>query len=117
MKLPEEGTLLRIFVGEDDRYQGKLLYEAIVMKARELQFAGATVMRGIMGFGAESRIHTAKVLRLSEDLPIVIEIVDTSEKIEEIMPFLDATVTEGLITMEKVKVIKYRHSKSGEDEI
>jgi uncharacterized protein len=115
MKLPQEGTLLRIFIGEDDRYQGKPLYEAIVMKARELQFAGATVIRGIMGFGAESRIHTAKVLRLSEDLPIVIEIVDTSEKIEEILPFLDETVNEGLITMEKVKVMKYRHSRSDED--
>ncbi len=112
MKLPQEGTLLRIFIGEDDRYQGKPLYEAIVMRARELQFAGATVIRGIMGFGAESRIHTAKVLRLSEDLPIIIEIIDTRDKIDEIIPFLDETVKEGLITLEKVQVIKYRHSKS-----
>ena len=110
MKLPEEGFLLRILIGESDKYNGKSLYEQIVLKARELNLAGATVIRGIMGFGADSRMHTAKILRLSEDLPIIIEIVDTEEKLNTLMPFLDEVVTEGLITMEKVKVIKYRHS-------
>lgn len=109
MKLPESGLLLRIFIGESDRLGSIPLYEAIVLKARELNLAGATVLRGIMGFGAESRIHTAKILRLSEDLPIIIEIVDTEEKINTIIPFLDETVEEGLITLEQVKVIKYRH--------
>lgn len=112
MKLPEEGQLLRIFIGENDTYKGKPLFEEIVLKARELNFAGATVLRGIMGFGAGSRIHTAKVLRLSEDLPIVVEIVDTADKLEEIIPFLDETVGEGLITLEKVRIIKYRHNHS-----
>ena len=111
MKLPEKGQLLRIFIGENDSYQGKPLYEAIVIKARELNFAGATVLRGIMGFGAASRIHTTKILRLSEDLPIVIEMVDTADKIKEILPFLDENVSEGLITLENVTVIKYRHNK------
>ncbi|GIV37538.1 MAG: hypothetical protein KatS3mg032_1917 [Cyclobacteriaceae bacterium] len=112
MKLPENGLLLRIFIGESDRTAEGLLYEAIVKKARELNLAGATVLRGIMGYGAESRIHTAKVLRLSEDLPIVIEIVDTEENIGKLMPFLDEHVKEGLITLEKVQVIKYRHRKA-----
>jgi len=112
MKLPEEGQLLRIFIGENDTYKGKPLFEEIVLRARELNFAGATVLRGIMGFGAGSRIHTAKVLRLSEDLPIVVEIVDTADKLEEIIPFLDETVGEGLITLEKVRIIKYRHNHS-----
>ncbi|MDL5050182.1 DUF190 domain-containing protein [Oscillatoria amoena NRMC-F 0135] len=111
MKLPENGILLRIHIGESDQLDSKPLYEAIVLKARELNLAGATVFRGIMGFGAESRIHTAKVLRLSEDLPIVIEIVDTEEHINKLIPFLDDHVKEGLITMEPVNVIKYRHSK------
>jgi uncharacterized protein len=114
MKLPGEGVLLRIYIGESDQYGNTPLYEAIVLKARHLNLAGATVFRGIMGFGAESRIHTTKVLRLSEDLPVVIEIVDTEENIEKIMPFLDETVKEGLITMEAVGVIKYRHKNSGE---
>jgi hypothetical protein len=109
MKLPEEGTLLRVFLGETDSYKGKPLYEQIVLKARELNLAGATVVRGIMGFGADSRMHTAKILRLSEDLPIIIEIVDTEENLQKLQPFLDETVEEGLITLEKVKVIKYRH--------
>ena len=109
MKLPDEGKLLRIFIGESDTYKGGPLYQAIVLKARELNLAGATVLRGIMGFGAASRIHTAKILRLSEDLPIVVEIVDTVEKIDKIIPFLDEVVGEGLITLEKIKVIKYRH--------
>ncbi len=110
IKLPEEGVLLRIFIGENDKYRGKPLYEAIVLKARELCLAGATVTRGILGFGADSRLHSAKTLRLSEDLPIVIEIVDTEEKIQKLLPFLDEVVEEGLITLEKVHVIKYRHS-------
>jgi uncharacterized protein len=112
MKLPEEGTLLRIFIGETDKHHGKTLYEAIVLKARELNLAGATVLRGIMGFGADSRMHTMKVLRLSEDMPIIIEIVDTEEKIATILPFLDENVKEGLVTMEKVRVIMYRHNQS-----
>ncbi len=112
MKLPEEGMLLRIFIGENDHYQGKALYEQIVLKARALNLAGATVVRGLMGFGADSRMHTAKLLRLSEDLPVVIEIVDTEEKLNTLIPFLDETVTEGLITLEKVRVVKYRHKQS-----
>ena len=110
MKLPEEGALLRIFIGETDSYKGKPLYEQIVLKARELNLAGATVVRGIMGFGADSRMHAAKILRLSEDLPVIIELVDTEEKLQKLQPFLDENVEEGLITLEKVKVIKYRHS-------
>lgn len=109
MKLPEEGMLLRVFVGETDQYKNKALYEQIVIKARELNLAGATVIRGIMGFGADSRMHTAKLLRLSEDLPIVIELVDSEENLNKLLPFLDETVQEGLITLEKVRVIKYRH--------
>ncbi len=97
MHLPEQGMLLRIFIGESDQCQGKTLYECIVLKARELNLAGATVTRGIMGFGADSRIHTAKLLRLSEDLPVVIELVDIEENLKKIMPFLDETVEEGLI--------------------
>ena len=110
MKLPEEGKLLRIFVGETDTHKGRSLYEAIVLKARELNLAGATVFRGIMGYGATSRIHSIKLLRLSEDLPVMIEIVDTEEYINKLLPFLDETVKEGLVTMEKVSILKYRHS-------
>jgi PII-like signaling protein len=110
VKLPEEGMLLRIFIGESDHHKGKALYEQIVLKARALNLAGATVTRGIMGFGADSRIHTAKLLQLSEDLPIIVEIVDTEENLNKILPFLDETITEGLITLEKVRIIKYRHS-------
>ncbi len=110
MKLPEEGMLLRIFIGESDKYQHKPLYEQIVLKARELNLAGATVFRGIMGFGADSRMHTAKLLRLSEDMPVLIELVDTEEKLNQLLPFLDEVVLEGLITLEKVKIVKYRHS-------
>jgi hypothetical protein len=108
MKIPEQGYLLRIFLGESDRWHGKPLYEAIVLKARELHLAGATVLRGPMGFGANSRLHTAKILRLSEDLPIVIEIIDSKEKIDELLPHVDAMVQEGLVTLEPVQVIKYR---------
>jgi PII-like signaling protein len=109
MKLDEDGYLLRIFIGESDRWHGKPLYEAIVLKARELHLAGATVMRGSMGFGANSRVHTVKILRLSEDLPLLIEIVDSKEKIDELLPHLDEMVTDGLVTLERVRVIKYRH--------
>jgi len=109
MKLPEEGLLLRIFIGESDVYQGKALYEQIVLKAREMNLAGATVLRGIMGFGATSRLHTAKLLRLSEDLPVVVEIVDTEENLNKLLPFLDEAVQEGLVTLERARIIKYRH--------
>ena len=108
MKIPEDGYLLRVFIGEADRWHGRPLYEAIVLKARELHLAGATVLRGPMGFGANSRLHTTKVLRLSEDLPLVIEIVDAKEKIDELMPHIDEMVQEGLVTLERVQVIKYR---------
>lgn len=108
MKLPQRGCLLRIFIGESDKWHGKPLYEAIVLKARELHMAGATVLRGPMGFGANSRLHTAKVLRLSEDLPMVIEIVDSREKIDELLPHIDQMVTEGLVTLENVEVFRYR---------
>ena len=110
MKLEGDGLLLRIFIGEGDRWRGKPLYEAIVAKTREAGLAGTTVLRGMMGFGAKSRIHTAKVLRLSEDLPIVIEIVDTEEKIRKILPLLDEMVGDGMVTLEKVQVIAYRAS-------
>ena len=111
MKLPEEGMLLRIFIGESDALKGKPLYEQIVLKARELNLAGATVIHGTMGFGAGSRIHAAKIVRLSEDLPIIVELVDTEEKLNSLIPYLDETVEEGLITMERVKVVKYRRKK------
>jgi len=114
MKIPQEGYLLRVFLGENDRWQGQPLYEAIVLKARELHLAGATVLRGPMGFGAASRLHTAKILRLSEDLPIVIEIVDGKDKIDELLPHIDNMVTEGLVTLERVQVIKYRAGQSDE---
>ncbi len=113
MKIPQDGFLLRVFLGESDQWHGRPLYEAIVLKARELHLAGATVLRGPMGFGAKSRLHTAKVLRLSEDLPVVIEIVDSKEKIDELLPHIDEMVTEGLVTLEKVQVIKYRADPLG----
>jgi uncharacterized protein len=108
MKIPQDGYLLRIFIGESDRWEGKPLYEAIVVKARELHMAGATVLRGPMGFGAKSHLHTTKILRLSEDLPMIVEIVDGKEKIDELMPHIDAMVRDGLVTLERVQVIKYR---------
>ncbi len=108
MTLPSSGQLLRIFIGESDRWHHQPLYEAIVLKARETGLAGATVLRGAMGFGASSRLHTAKILRLSMDLPVLIEIVDTPEKISTFLPFLDQMVTEGLVTLEEVRIIKYR---------
>jgi PII-like signaling protein len=109
MKISEDGQLLRIFIGDSDRWQGQPLYEAIILKAREMGIAGATMLRGMMGFGANSRIHTAKILRLSEDLPIIVEIVDNAEKIERLLPVIDEMVQEGLVTLEKVRVIQYRH--------
>jgi uncharacterized protein len=109
MKLPSEAYLLRIFIGESDKLHGKPLYEIIVEEARKRGMAGATVVRGFLGFGANSRIHTSKVLRLSEDLPIVIEIVDTEERIEAFLPDLDQWIGEGLVTLEKVRVVAYRH--------
>ena len=111
MKLEGEGRLLRIFIGEADRWHGKPLYEAIVARAREEGLAGATVLRGLMGFGAKSRMHTAKVLRLSEDLPIVIEIADRADRIEAFLPKLDEMVADGMVTLEKVQVIAYRPGK------
>ena len=108
MKIPNEGYLLRVFLGESDRWHGKPLYEAIVLKARELHLAGATVVRGPMGFGAHSRLHTTKVLQLSEDLPIIVEIVDAKEKIDSLMPHIDQMVQECLVTLERVQVIKYQ---------
>jgi len=108
VKIPEQGCLLRIFIGESDHWEGRPLYEAIVLKARAMHMAGATVLRGPMGFGAHSRLHTSKILRLSEDLPVVIEIVDSREKIDALLPHLDEMVTEGMITLENVHVLKYR---------
>lgn len=108
MNIFKEELLVRIFIGESDSYKGKALYEYIVYKARELHLAGATVIRGIMGYGANSRIHTAKILRLSEDLPIIIEIVDDEEKIKTLLPYLEECIGNGIVTMEKVKIIKFR---------
>ena len=109
MKMPEEGVLLRIFIGESDREKGRdrPLYEAIVLRAREAHLAGATVLKGPMGFGRHSRMHTSKLLELSSDLPIVIEIVDAEEKVRAFMPVVDELVTEGLVTLEAVRIIKY----------
>lgn len=106
-KLPADAKLLRIFFGEADRFNGKPLHEAIVTKAREMGMAGATVLRGPMGFGQSSRLHTSKILRLSEDLPLVIEIVDTEEKIDAFLPVLDGMMGSGLVTIEKVHVLRY----------
>ena len=108
MQIPHEAVILRIFIGESDRHEHKPLYEVIVLKAREAHLAGATVLRGPMGFGKSSRLHTAKILRLSMDLPIVIEIVDSEEKIRSFLPVLDGLMGGGLVTMEKVQVIDYR---------
>jgi hypothetical protein len=112
MRIDGEGQLLRIFIGESDHWQGRPLHESIVLTAREHGLAGATVLRGMAGYGASSRIHTTKILRLSEDLPILIEIVDKSERIESFLPKLDQMVAEGMITLEKVNVLAYRHSQS-----
>jgi hypothetical protein len=109
-RLDGEGKLVRIFIGESDRWHGKPLYQAIVQRVREEGLAGATVVRGIEGFGADSHLHTSRILRLSEDLPIVIEIVDTAENVERVLPLLDEMVEEGMVTVERVQVIAYRGS-------
>jgi len=111
MKIPEQGYLLRVFVGESDKHGHVPLYEAIVSKARETGLAGATVLRGVMGYGRHSVMHTAKILRLSEDLPMIVEIVDSLEKIEAFLPILDTMVSEGLVTLERVRVIHYRSAQ------
>jgi uncharacterized protein len=113
MKLPSEAELLRIFIGENDKHGGRPLYELIVEAARRRGMAGATVLRGLLGFGAHSRIHTAKILRISEDLPIVIEIVDRPDRIESFLPELDDLMKEGMVTLEKVRVIAYRPEAAG----
>ncbi len=112
MSLPEDGKILKIYIGESDRWEHKPLYEAIVEKAKETGMAGATVFRGPMGFGATSHLHTAKILRLSMDLPFVIEIVDTAEKVEKFLPILDVMIKGGLVTIEDVKVIHYLADKT-----
>ena len=116
MQIPHEATLLRIFFGESDRHGHQPLSEAIVLKAREMHLAGATVLRGPMGFGKSSRLHTAKILRLSMDLPMVIEIVDSEEKIQEFLPVLDGMLGGGLVTLEKVRVFDYRAGQEGDSE-
>ena len=113
MKISGVGLLLRVYIGESDRWHGKPLHEALVLKAREMGLAGATVMRGVEGFGAHSRMHTAKVLRMSEDLPLLIEIVDREERIREFIPICDQMIGEGLITLEKVEVLKYSPGGGG----
>jgi PII-like signaling protein len=113
MQIPKQALLLRIFMGEDDKFGGSPLHEAIVLKARELHLAGATVLRGPMGFGASSRLHTTKILRLSEDLPLVIEIVDSEDKINSFLPTLDGMMSSGLITLEKVQVLQYGAKSAG----
>ncbi len=113
MQIPKQAVLLRIFIGENDQCEGRPLYEAIVLKAREMHLAGATVLRGPMGFGASSRLHTTKILRLSEDLPLVIEIVDAEDKIDGFLPTLDAMMSSGLVTLEKVQVLQYGAKGAG----
>ncbi len=108
MTIPEDGYLLRIFIGESDRHGHQPLYESIVLQAREAGLAGATVLRGVMGFGKHSILHTAKILRLSEDMPMIVEIVDSLENIEKFLPRLDELIKDGLVTIEKVRVIHYR---------
>ncbi|MDE1938901.1 MAG: DUF190 domain-containing protein [Alphaproteobacteria bacterium] len=112
MQLPKDAVLLRIFFGEADKFEGKPLYEAVVLKARAMQMAGATVLRGPMGFGHSSHLHTSKILRLFTDLPLVIEIVDTEDKINSFLPVLDTMMGSGLVTLEKVKVLRYGNDKN-----
>ncbi|MFA5155765.1 MAG: DUF190 domain-containing protein [Candidatus Omnitrophota bacterium] len=111
MKIPADGKLLRIFIGEADKWQGKPLYEEIILLAKKNSMAGATAVKGFMGFGCKSHMHTTKLLRLSEDLPVIIEIVDSEEKINQFLPFLDEMVHEGLITIEKANVVMYKAVK------
>ncbi len=111
MKLAGEGVLLRIFIGESDKHDGKPLYKQIVHKAKEDNLAGATVLRGMMGFGANSRVKSTSILRLSEDLPLVIEVIDFEDKIKAFLPILDELMDDGLVTMEKVQVVKYSHQQ------
>jgi len=115
MKISEEGQLLRIFIGESDKWEGKPLYEALIFKARETGLAGATMLRGLMGYGAASRVHTAKILRLSEDLPVIVEIVDSPERIASFLPTIDEMVQEGLVTLERAQIILYRHNTDAAD--
>ena len=115
MILPSEGYLLRVFIGESDRHDGQLLHEWIVMKARDEGLAGATVMRGMMGFGAHSRLHTFKIERLSQDLPIIVEIVDTREKLERFLALIDNEIEEGMATLEEVQIHFYRSGKKSEE--
>jgi uncharacterized protein len=110
MRLEGEGKLLRLFIGESDTWHGKPLYQAIVERVRQEGLAGATVLRGIEGFGADSHLHTSRILRLSEDLPVVIEIVDTPEQIDRVVPILDEMVGEGMLTLERVQIVSYRSS-------
>ena len=112
MMLPSEGYLLRIFIGESDRHDGKLLYEWLVLKAREEGLAGATVIRGMMGYGAHSRLHTFKIERLSQDLPIIVEIVDTREKLEGFLTLIDKEIEEGMATLEEIRIHFYRSGKT-----
>lgn len=116
MQIPKQATLLRVFVGEDDRHGHQPLYQAIVLKAREMHLAGATVLRGPMGYGNSSRLHTAKILRLSEDLPVVVEIIDSEERIDAFLPALDAMMTSGLITLERVAVLQYGTERADANE-
>ncbi|MDJ0986633.1 MAG: DUF190 domain-containing protein [Desulfobacterales bacterium] len=111
MKLPKDGCLLRLFIGESDKYEGKLLYQWIVLKAKEYGLAGATVIRGMMGFGAKSRIKTSSILRLSQDLPIIIEMVDTKDKLESFLSTIDHAISEGFATYEKANILFYRSGK------
>jgi uncharacterized protein len=113
MQIPKDAILLRIFIGEDDRFERRPLYEAIVLKAREMHLAGATVLRGPMGFGHSSRLHTAKILRLSEDLPFVVEIVDSEDKVDAFLPVLDGMMSSGLVTLERVQVLQYGPDRAG----
>jgi PII-like signaling protein len=115
MKISGEGQLLRIFIGESDKWEGKPLYEALIFKAREMGLAGATMLRGLMGYGAASRVHTAKILRLSEDLPVIVEIVDSPERIASFLPTIDEMVQEGLVTLERAQIILYRHNTDTAD--
>jgi len=116
VRIPEDSILLRVFIGEADRYEHRPLYEAIVLEARRHHLAGATVLRGPVGYGRSSRLHTAKVLRLSDDLPVVIEIVDSEDQINTFLPVLDRMVGSGLVTLEKVKVIRYGDDADGDDD-